>query len=227
MGGDVAVQSTLGVGSVFSWSIEVPVAAAQADADNRADTADMQQPDATDGVLEAASWQGHVLVVDDVADHRQVAQRLLQAMGLQVSQASGGDAAIDWLQHQTGSRVDLVITDLQMPEGDGLALLQWCRQHRPGLAVVGLSGHVQPPGSFDASLRKPASPGQLGAVLQRLLPPPLDWAQLRTLADTGDGLGVDAWIARHRSQLGASPLARGVIALGDSLQLAALVRWLA
>lgn len=57
-------------------------------------------------------------------------------------------------------------------------------------------------------------------------PVPLDWSSLRTLANNGDGLGVDAWIARHRDLLADDPLAQGVLALGDSLQLAALVRWL-
>jgi signal transduction histidine kinase len=57
-------------------------------------------------------------------------------------------------------------------------------------------------------------------------PAPLDWVQLRTLADNGDGLGVDAWIARHRPVLADDPLTQGVLALSDSLQLAALVRWL-
>jgi signal transduction histidine kinase len=64
------------------------------------------------------------------------------------------------------------------------------------------------------------------ATRQTASPEPLDWGQLRTLADHGDGLGVDAWIARHRPVLADDPLTQGVLALSDSLQLAALVRWL-
>jgi signal transduction histidine kinase/CheY-like chemotaxis protein len=228
MGSDLAVQSALGVGSVFSWVMQVPVArlAAQAPLPDAALPAPLSTgtPAAPELPL-----HGHVLVVDDVEDMRLCLQDLLELTGLQVSQASSGQAAIAVLQGPTDAGVagiDLVLTDQNMPDGDGRFLLQWCRQHRPGLAVVCLSGEPQPPGLFDAALLKPASAEQLHQVLQNLLPPSLDWAALRALADSGDGLGVDAWIAQHRDQLGAGPLARGVVALGGSLQLAALVRWL-
>jgi len=236
MGGDIAVQSSPGVGSVFSWRIQVPmVPAGMAGKDTvRAAMPSGDAPCQQMPPLAAATGalHGHVLVVDDCQADRQRLLGLLQGMGLQVSQASGGHAAAARLQQTAGPsagaarRIDLVITDLQMPDGDGLFLLQWCRQQRPALAVLALSGSPQTPGVFDAVLLKPAHPGQLRTALQCLLPAPLDWAQLRALADGGDGLGVDGWIAHHRSQLGDGPLARGVIALGDSLQLAALVRWL-
>lgn len=238
MGGDIAVQSTPGVGSVFSWHMQVPMAAAAWVAATR--QPDPVPPDPLHPVSPTSAnppLRGHVLVVDDMADWRLALQNMLQHMGLQVSQASGGCAAIALLQEQTESpdgvlagapahRVDLVITDQNMPGGDGHSLLQWCRHHRPGLAMVAFSSSLQSPGLFDADLLKPASPALVRQVLQRLLPPPLDWPALRSLADCGDGLGVDAWIARHRSQLGDGPLAHGVLALGGSLQLAALVRWL-
>jgi len=170
-----------------------------------------------------------VLVVGDLPEQRQWLQEVLRGMGLQASQAGGARAAIAWLESQSGTAagaVDLVLTDQNMHDGDGRSLLQWCRQHRPALAVVCLSGEPQPDGLFDATLLKPVSAAQLNPVLRHLLPPALDWAALRALADRGDGLGVDAWIARHRDQLGAGPLARGVLELASSLRLAALVRWL-
>lgn len=179
------------------------------------------------GLFIAQQW---VRLMDDVLEHRALLSGELQNMGLQVLQAEGGLAAMALLQALPDStpvsRVDLVLTDLNMPDGDGHALLQWCRTHRPGLAVVAISSSPQVLTLFEDHLLKPASPAQLRPVLQRLLPPPLDWVALRSLADSGDGLGVDAWIARHRDRLGDGPLACGVLALGGSLQLAALVRWL-
>ena len=230
MGSQISVTSRLGVGSQFSWSMDVPTAAANPTPQS-AHAARISPSSSADAPL-----QGHVLVVDDLEAHRLWLQDVLQAIGLQVSLASGGRAAMAMLQvqangtpdgrHDTLRPIDLVITDQNMPDGDGHTLLQWCRQHLPGLAVVALSSTPQPPELFDAALLKPAHPSQLHPVLQHLLPPALDWAELRQLAHGGDGLSVDAWIARHRHQLGQGPRARGVIELGQSLQLAALVRWL-
>jgi signal transduction histidine kinase len=222
MGSDVLVQSTPGRGSRFSWSQQVPLAAAPTRVDALAPAAGVN--------LSVAPLQAHVLVVDDVPDHRLFLQRLLHSMGLQVSLARSGHEAAQLLQDtqtQPGGRIDLVITDQNMPDGDGLWLLRWCREQRSALAVVALSSQARPSGQFDACLLKPVSPAELRGVLQRLLPPHLDWLALRALAEAGDGLGVDAWLTQHREQLGEGPLAHGALALGHSLQLAALVRWLA
>lgn len=230
MGGELAVQSTPGAGSVFSWAMRVPVVAEQPLLVLPDSQVTPSQRFAETVMDEHPALHGHVLVVDDVLEHRALLSGELQSMGLQVLQAEGGLAAMALLQALPDSapvsRVDLVLTDLNMPDGDGHALLQWCRTHRPGLAVVAISSSPQALTLFEDHLLKPASPAQLRHVLQRLLPPPLDWLALRSLADSGDGLGVDAWIARHRDRLGDGPLARGVLALGGSLQLAALVRWL-
>lgn len=236
MGGDLQVQSAVGVGSVFSWTMQAPITTVATD-NRQGNAAPTEACDAPNPPVSARQLNGHVLVVDDEQEQRQLLQDTLESMGLQVALACGGDAAIALLQGAGDSpsdaqlivrplHVDLVLTDMNMQGGDGKGLLQWCRRHRPSLAVVCLSGEPQPPGIFDAALLKPASTDLLHGVVQDLLPPALDWSTLRALADSGDGLGVDAWIARNRDQLGTGPLARGVIELGGSLQLAALVRWL-
>ena len=105
---------------------------------------------------------------------------------------------------------------------------QWVRlmggelvvQSTPGQGSV-FSWSMQVPVS-DAALVMTATPAEIAPPIDSTL----DWAQLRALADSGDGLGVDAWIARHRNQMGDDARACGVLALGDSMQLAALVRWL-
>ncbi|MEI8168457.1 MAG: sensor histidine kinase [Rhodoferax sp.] len=113
--------------------------------------------------------------------------------------------------------------------GLGLAIArQWVRlmggelvvQSTPGQGSV-FSWSMQVPVS-DAALVMTATPAEIAPPIDSTL----DWAQLRALADSGDGLGVDAWIARHRNQMGDDARACGVLALGDSMQLAALVRWL-
>lgn len=216
MGSDITVQSSPGYGSVFSWSMRVPAASAPPSTNTE------DAPLAN----HARSPQGHILVVDDDANEQQFLQQVLKGLGLQVSLVSSEIEAIAELSVGTCARVDLVITGQDMAHGDGQALLRWCRQERPALAVLLLSGNNQFNVSFDANLCKPVNPALLLQTLQRLLPPPLNWAELRTLAERGDGLGVDAWIAHHRHRLGSSPMTEGVIKLASKLQLAALARWL-
>lgn len=66
-----------------------------------------------------------VLVVDDIASIQRIVAQLLRRLGVQtVLQASNGNQAMDILRSKT---VDIVLSDWQMPEMDGLALLQWMR----------------------------------------------------------------------------------------------------
>lgn len=218
MGSDITVQSSPGIGTVFSWTMQVPIA----------DPSDLVTPTlaAPPTAVGDGPLRGHVLVVDADVDQQHFLQQALQDFGLQVTPVTSGQAAVNVLSDTTGPRVDLVLTQQNMDDGDGHALLQWCRQNYPALAVVALLDDGQQTGQFDSALRKPVSIALLKQALQRQLPPPLDWCQLRDLAELGDGLAVDAWIARHRDRLGDGAMARGVIRLASTLQLAALVRWL-
>ncbi len=60
----------------------------------------------------------HILVVDDEADIREYLRGLLESVGYRVSEASGGRAA--WKIVEIDSSIELVITDILMPEGDGM-----------------------------------------------------------------------------------------------------------
>jgi two-component system, chemotaxis family, chemotaxis protein CheY len=74
-----------------------------------------------------------VLVVEDDAATRRLYKFLLASSGYTVLEAEDGLAAIDVLN---ASRCDLVITDMNMPRMDGLALIQAIRRDFPGLYVI-------------------------------------------------------------------------------------------
>jgi CheY-like chemotaxis protein/anti-sigma regulatory factor (Ser/Thr protein kinase) len=75
-----------------------------------------------------------VLVVDDLATHRQLAAGLLsQQEGYAIDFAVSGQDALDLLARQ---RVDIVVTDLMMPEMDGLELIRAVRHDHPHLPVI-------------------------------------------------------------------------------------------
>ena len=73
------------------------------------------------------------LVVDDEPRLRQVLVRLMEGDGFECSQAENGSAALQLLQRET---VPLVLTDLRMPEMDGVELLRQIRLRHPDIAVV-------------------------------------------------------------------------------------------
>jgi len=76
---------------------------------------------------------GHVLVVDDSALDRRLATRMLEEIGLDVVGATHGRDAVRLIEL---SVPDLVLTDMQMPEMDGLALVQHVTEAYPAIPVI-------------------------------------------------------------------------------------------
>src|SRR5438309_587130 len=77
-----------------------------------------------------------VLVVDDEAQIRSVIRRCLTRAGFEVMEAGSVQVAIALLE---AHRVDLLMTDLKMPGGNGTALIEWAGAHRPAMPVLCVS----------------------------------------------------------------------------------------
>jgi CheY-like chemotaxis protein len=118
-----------------------------------------------------ASFQKkRVLLIEDVALVRQTTRALIERHGLDVVELCNGVGAEDVVSQQ---QVDLVLTDLAMPDRDGAQTIRSLRQRYPKLPIVVLTGTAlhsmaQQLGA-DESLNKPASPATLYAVLDELL----------------------------------------------------------
>jgi two-component system cell cycle sensor histidine kinase/response regulator CckA len=86
-------------------------------------------------------YMGHgesVLVVDDVAEQRQVATIILTKLGYQVNTAPSGEAAVEYLKI---NNADLVVLDMIMDPGiDGLETFKRVRQLNPKQKAIILSG---------------------------------------------------------------------------------------
>lgn len=78
-----------------------------------------------------------VLVVDDEPGIREVMRLVLQGAGYQATAAADGRSALASL---AGHPVDLVITDMLMPEGDGFELLAEIKKHQPAPRIIVVSG---------------------------------------------------------------------------------------
>ncbi|MEZ4269867.1 MAG: sigma-54 dependent transcriptional regulator [Myxococcota bacterium] len=79
-----------------------------------------------------------ILIADDEANLRKVLGALLEQDGHQTTAVSDGQAALDFLRHQS---VDLLITDLKMPGMDGLALLDAIQRSPSGPPVIVITAH--------------------------------------------------------------------------------------
>lgn len=106
--------------------------------------------------------------------------RALRGKGYTVLEASSGEAALAVLDSYGGD-IDLLITDVVMPQMDGATLVANVRKDRPGLMVIFMSGYAE-----DA-FRKNLDP----TVAINVLPKPFNLAQLAqrvkdTLAAAGD-----------------------------------------
>jgi DNA-binding NtrC family response regulator len=87
-----------------------------------------------------------ILVVDDEPRTREALALYLQGMGYQVETSGDAPSGLDIVRRG----VDLVISDIRMPEMDGIEFLQEIRTLRPGLPVILITGYPGPEASWDA-----------------------------------------------------------------------------
>ena len=116
----------------------------------------------------AAGQAGTVLLVEDEAAVRRMTRRLLERPGYRVLEARHGAAAL-LVGEAHGGAVDVLVTDLRMPEMGGPELIGRLRARRPGLPTVLMSGYVREiatdAGKEVRALDKPFTPEELlGAV---------------------------------------------------------------
>jgi len=115
MGGQLAVTSTVGSGSEFSFTLRLPLEAAQA-------------------VARATVPLGgrRLLVVDDNETNRRIVRDMLGAEGMAVHEAPRADAGLEALRRaaRAGTPYDLAILDAQMPDRDGFELATAVRADR-------------------------------------------------------------------------------------------------
>ena len=83
-----------------------------------------------------------ILLVEDEDSVRELAARILQENGYQVlAEGSAEQAQKLWDRH--GTSIDLLVTDLVLPDLDGQELADRLRRARPGLPVVAMSGYTE------------------------------------------------------------------------------------
>ena len=142
-GGYIYADSTLGQGTVFR--VYLP----------------RYMPDNEDEIVpqkaskkerpQDLTGSGRVLLVEDEDIVRSFAVRALKRQGYEVLEASTGVEALE-VMDQHGGEVDIVVSDVVMPEMDGPTLLKELRKQNPDLKIIFVSGY--PHEAFETSLDK-------------------------------------------------------------------------
>lgn len=114
-----------------------------------------------------------ILVVDDDPDIRDVICEFLAPEGYDLRTAGSGREAFGILGREP---VDLVLTDLVMPEAEGIEIIQEIRRRFPAIKTVAMSGalfgpflHAAELLGANATLSKPLNSSLLRLTLQQVL----------------------------------------------------------
>lgn len=179
MGGEVDVDSVLGQGSTFRFTVPVQLSGQHSHpaALDPAPTDSTTDPAAGDSPAEQPLRGYRVLVAEDNGVNRMLAQAHLQALGCEVLLAVDGAEALAVLNSE---QVDLVLMDCRMPVLDGLAATEQWRQVEPpevSMPIVALTANAMAGdreacmlAGMNGFLAKPYKRDDLQAEMLRLLP---------------------------------------------------------
>ncbi len=161
-GGAVTVASTPGDGSTFTLTFP------EADATVAAGPSSNRRPSVAGGTET-------ILVVEDEPQLLAMVERVLSERGYRVLTAQTGSDALALANGHAGD-IDLLLTDLVIPELDGRALAERLAAARPGLVVIYMSGYIDRSVAVgDAAdgrsrfVEKPFTPGKLARLVRELL----------------------------------------------------------
>jgi two-component system response regulator AtoC len=117
--------------------------------------------------------QKRILIVDDEPSIRMVLRAHLNRSGYNVTAAENGAEAISLLRRES---YHLVVSDLRMPEVDGMALLAHCTEYHPGLPVILITAHGTVDSAVEAIklgaqdyITKPFDQNELMPVIEKAL----------------------------------------------------------
>ena len=136
MGGSITVNSVVNQGSEFVFSVDPGDIA-----DQERVLLAFEQEHTSHEIIALTPLQGHVLVVDDMDDIRQLIGQLCQSFGLKVSYASNGLQAIEQCKSakENNHCFDLILMDIHMPTLDGKRAIKEIRALNFDNAIIAVT----------------------------------------------------------------------------------------
>jgi signal transduction histidine kinase/ActR/RegA family two-component response regulator len=166
-GGFIVPESEMGKGTVFRIFLPRHTPTAEDLASIKPVATESRPTRAADD-----TGQGTILLVEDEEGLRGLNARGLKSRGYNVLEAGNGLEAIELIDGHDGS-IDLVVSDVVMPEMDGPALLKELRKRSPNLKIIFVSGYAEeafakslPDGGQFEFLAKPFTLKQLVAKVK-------------------------------------------------------------
>lgn len=161
MGGPLHAEANRGAGLTVGFGLTLAAAAAEAE---------IHEEQAV------ASRAAHILIVDDNATNRMVAEALCDMFECTSEQAVDG---VDAVEMAKGGRFDLILMDIKMPRMDGIAATRAIREiggRAGGVPIVALTANADPAdvqtyiaAGMQDVVEKPIKPERLATVLSALL----------------------------------------------------------
>jgi PAS domain S-box-containing protein len=155
LGGKIDVNSIYGQGSTFWFTFKMKVESKPS----------LQELTAANNLTKKHHYKlpkQSILVVDDNATNRMVAQEILVTSGMSVDSADNGQVAIDMVLK---NKYDIVFMDIQMPQMDGIQAMTTIKEHDPKQVIVAMTAYDDQNQSakflelgFDEYLPKPITP---------------------------------------------------------------------
>jgi two-component system cell cycle sensor histidine kinase/response regulator CckA len=153
-GGFIYVESEVGKGTIFriflpryipgADDVEVPQLP-----ETTAPAIAISAADEIRGAAVDLTGRGTILLVEDEEGLRALNARGLQSRGYTVIEAGNGLEALAELERQ-GGHVDVVVSDVVMPEMDGPALMKELKKRKPDIKIIFVSGYAED--AFDKNL---------------------------------------------------------------------------
>ncbi len=161
MGGEIGVESRVGEGSRFHFTLPLPP--------SHMERCDYPPASATPGVMPGLSRRFHILLAEDVEENITLGVIRLEQAGQRVTVARNGMEAVAF--HEKAAP-DLILMDIQMPEMDGFAATEAIREKEAG------TGRHVPIIAMTASVMKSDRERCFAAGMDDFVGKPVDFARL-------------------------------------------------